>query len=144
MFNNTNRDQLRQMWAEAWQKFSLQQPLQPLQQQLVEVLRLHPEYHVLLTQTQAEYLPEQGHSNPFLHMGLHLALREQISTNRPTGIYACYQKLRQLLGDEHEAEHSMIECLAEALWQSQSRQTAPDEAAYLQCLQQRAQIFPPN
>ena len=140
MFGN-NRDQLRQMWADAWQKFMQQQPLQPLEQQLVEVIKLHPEYHALLTHTQADYLPELGQSNPFLHMGMHMALHEQISTNRPAGIRECYQKLKQQLGDEHEAAHSMMECLAEALWQSQRNLTAPDETAYLQCLKQRAQIL---
>jgi hypothetical protein len=29
--------------------------------------------------------PGEG-ENPFLHMGLHLALREQIATDRPAGI----------------------------------------------------------
>lgn len=140
MFGN-NRDQLRQMWADAWQKFMRQQPLQPLEQQLVAVIKLHPEYHALLTHTQADYLPELGQSNPFLHMGMHMAILEQVTTDRPAGINACYQKLKQLLGDEHEATHSMMECLAEALWQAQRNQTAPDDASYLQCLQQRAQIL---
>jgi len=139
MFGN-NRDQLRQMWTDAWNKFMQHQPLQPLEQQLVEVIKLHPEYHALLNHTRADYLPELGQSNPFLHMGMHLALREQINTNRPTGISECYQKLTRKL-DAHETEHSLMECLAEALWQAQRNQTAPDEAAYLQCLKQRAQIL---
>ena len=137
----TNRDQLRQLWANAWHKFMQHQALQPLEQQLVDVLRWHPEYHAVLNQTHAEYLPEQGQSNPFLHMGMHLALREQVSTNRPAGIRDCYQKLTRQLGDEHAAEHSMIECLAEALWQAQKQHTAPDEAAYLLCLNQLAKII---
>lgn len=132
MFTN-NRDQLRQMWADAWHKFIQQQPLQPLEQQLVAVMKLHPEYHALLSHTQADYLPELGQSNPFLHMGMHLALHEQISTNRPSGISECFQQLSQKM-DAHAAEHGMMECLAEALWQAQRNQTAPDEVAYLQCL----------
>ncbi|MBI3188817.1 MAG: DUF1841 family protein [Gammaproteobacteria bacterium] len=140
MFGN-NRDQLRQMWADAWHKFMHQQPLQPLEQQLVDVLQWHPEYHALLTHTQADYLPELGQSNPFLHMGMHLALREQVSTNRPAGIRECYHKLKQRLGDEHETEHQLMECLAEALWQAQRDNVAPDESRYLRCLQQRAQIL---
>jgi hypothetical protein len=137
----TNRDQLRQMWADAWHKFMHQQPLQPLEQQLVDVLRLHPEYHALLTHTQADYLPELGQSNPFLHMSMHLALREQVSTNRPAGIRECYHQLKLKLGDEHETEHRLMECLAEALWQAQRDNAIPDETRYLQCLRQRAQIL---
>ena len=136
-----NRDQLRQMWADAWHKFMQQQPLQPLEQQLVDVLQWHPEYHALLAHTQADYLPELGQSNPFLHMGMHLALREQVSTNRPAGIRECYHKLMQNLGDEHETEHQLMECLAEALWQAQRDNVAPDEIRYLRCLKQRAQIL---
>ena len=139
MFGN-NRDQLRQMWADAWHKFLHQQALQPLEQQLVAVIQLHPEYHAMLSHTQAEYLPEQGQSNPFLHMSMHLALREQISTDRPVGIAACYHKLKNKLADAHEAEHSLMECLAEALWQAQRQQSAPDETLYLLCLQKQAQI----
>lgn len=140
MFGN-NRDQLRQMWADAWNKFMQHQPMQPLEQQLVEVIKLHPEYHALLSHTQADYLPELGQTNPFLHMGMHLALREQISTNRPAGISECHQKLTQKLASAHDAEHSLMECLAEALWQAQRNHAAPDESAYLQCLKQRAQIL---
>jgi len=34
----------------------------------------------------------------------------------------------------HAAEHAMIECLGEALWQAQRSGRAPDEAAYLAAL----------
>lgn len=140
MFGN-NRDQLRKMWADAWHKFMQQQPLQPLEQQLVEIIRLHPEYHALLAHTDADYLPELGQSNPFLHMGLHLALREQIATNRPAGINQCFNTLLQKLADPHETEHKLIECLAEALWQAQRNNQLPDEQAYLLCLKTRAGLI---
>lgn len=137
MFTN-DRQQLRKAWANAWNKAQQGQPLQPLEQQIVTVIKDHPEYQPQLGQLEADYIPDDGQPNPFLHMGLHLALREQLSTDRPAGILACYQQLCQQTGSAHDAEHDMIECLAEALWQAQSRQTAPDEAAYLACLRQRA------
>ncbi|WP_204318325.1 DUF1841 family protein [Serratia marcescens] len=36
---------------------------------------------------------ELGETNPFLHMGLHLAVREQVATDRPQGIRTVYTKL---------------------------------------------------
>ena len=93
----------------------------------------HPEYHetVETNDPDAEFLPEGGQSNPFLHMGLHLSIREQVATDRPGGIRAVFEQLASRLGDELEAEHRMMECLAEALWISQRDQIPPDEQAYL-------------
>jgi predicted RNA polymerase sigma factor len=81
-----------------------------------------------------DYTPEDGQTNPFLHMGLHLAIREQVSTNRPAGIAAVYRSLAAKLGDVHEAEHVMIEALGQALWQAQRSGLPPDETAYLESL----------
>ena len=68
-------------------------------------------------------------------MGMHIAIREQLSTQRPPGINAAYEALLKRLGDPHEAEHRMMECLGEAMWLAQRNNTAPDESAYLECLQ---------
>ena len=134
MFGN-DRNQLRQMYKTAWDKFQQQQPLSPLETQIAAVLKEHPEYHRDINQLEKDYLPENGDSNPFLHMGLHLGLREQLSTDRPAGIHQLYQQLLTKTGDAHDAEHRMIDCLAEAIWLSQSQQQPHDEARYLQCLQ---------
>jgi hypothetical protein len=134
MFGN-DRNQLRQMIKTAWEKFQQQQALSPLEAQIAAVVKEHPEYHHLIHQLEKDYLPEDGDTNPFLHMGLHLGLREQISTDRPAGIRQLHQQLLVKTGDAHIAEHRMIDCLAEAMWLSQSQQRPPDEAGYLRCLQ---------
>jgi hypothetical protein len=134
MFGN-DRNQLRQMYKTAWDKFQQQQALSPLEAQIAAVVKEHPEYHGLISQLEKDYLPENGDTNPFLHMGLHLGLREQLSTDRPAGIRQIHQQLLAQTADAHAAEHRMIDCLAEAMWLSQSQQQPPDEAAYLQCLQ---------
>ena len=67
-------------------------------------------------------------------MGLHLAIREQVGTRRPAGIEAVHARLSRTLGDAHEAEHRMIEVLAETLWEAQRAGSAPDEAGYLERL----------
>lgn len=134
MFPN-DRDTLRRFYIEAWQKFQNQQALNALEQQIVAVISEHPEYHSMLTpaSVQENFTPEDGSTNPFLHMGLHLGLREQIATNRPMGIQAVYQQLCQT-HETHHVEHKMLDCLAESIWQAQRDQQPPDENAYLECL----------
>lgn len=141
-----DRTQLRAYYQRSWQLAQQGQPLDALQQQLVQVLREHPEYHVQVLSEDAlssDWLPEMGTTNPFLHMGMHLALREQVATNRPDGITTLYHQLCQQQGDSHEAEHLMMDCLGEALWQSQRYGQMPDERAYLNCLRSRCLDLPP-
>ena len=140
VFAGQNREQLRRMYLEAWRKFSQRQPLEPLEAQVAAVIAEHPEYvHWLESGEQAlaaEFAPEGGRQNPFLHMGLHLAIREQVATNRPAGIAAVHQALAKRLGDAHEAEHAMLEPLAETLWEAQRAGRPPDERAYLEKLRE--------
>jgi len=76
-----------------------------------------------------------GESNPFLHMGMHMAIREQLSTDRPPGIRKATKKLLKQIGDGHETEHQMMECLGETLWRGQRDGKAPDEQSYLRCVE---------
>jgi len=136
----TDRNQLRQMYKAAWEKFQQQKILSPLEIQITDVIKEHPEYHDFVTQLDKDFLPDSGQTNPFLHMGLHLGLREQLATNRPPGIIDIYKKLVKIKGSTHDAEHSMIECLAEAMWSSQVNNTPPDEAQYLMSLRKLLEI----
>jgi len=135
VFAGQSREQLRRMYLDAWRKFSARQPLEPLEAQLAAVIAEHPEYLEWIEAGEAaiaaEFTPESGRQNPFLHMGLHLAIREQVATNRPAGIAAIHSTLSSKLGDAHKAEHVMLEALAETLWESQRNNRAPDEQAYL-------------
>lgn len=138
MIFGQDRRELRKMYADAWQKHCEGLPTSPLEAQIAAVIRWHPEYHDDVTSgdLDRDFTPDGGKTNPFLHMGLHLGLREQISTDRPAGIRQLHQQLVEQTGNAHAAEHRMIDCLAEAMWLSQSQQQPPDEASYLQCLQQ--------
>lgn len=133
-----NREELRRVYCTAWDKHQKGLPLEALEQQLVAVIGLHPEYHALLADRDAalarDFTPEAGQTNPFLHMGMHLAIREQLATDRPAGITAAYAELMAHVQDTHEAEHRMMECLGEALWQAQRSGQTPDETRYLACL----------
>jgi hypothetical protein len=137
-FHDQDRSGLRRHYLEAWRKRREGRPLEPLEHQLATVIEQHPEYQALLEDATAalerDYAPESGQANPFLHLGLHLAIREQVATDRPAGIAAIHRELCRRLGDVHEAEHRMIERLGEALWLSQRTGRPPDEAAYLESL----------
>lgn len=128
-----NRDKMRQYFLTVWQKHQLKQALEPLEEIILDVILAHPEYHSQLQETfiNKDYLPEMGETNPFLHLGLHIALYEQLSTNRPQGICSLYTELRPLYPDPHQLEHQIIDCLAESLWLAQRNNSAPDEQAYL-------------
>ena len=137
IFAGQSRDQLRETYRAAWRRFKQQHTLSPLDKQVVSVISEHPEYHVIVESAAADlanYSPRSGQLNPWLHMGLHLAIREQVSTNRPHGIADVHAKLAKQLGDAHEAEHRMLEVLAEQLWEAQRAGKAPDENAYLERL----------
>ena len=138
MLFSGNREQLRKLYCDVWAKHRAGTPLEPLEIQIRDVILLHPEYQGLLETPdralERDYLPEFGETNPFLHMGLHLALYEQVATDRPTGVRDLARRLRQCGLEPHALEHGMMECLAESLWRSQRDGIPPDEAAYLDCL----------
>ena len=126
------------MYLDTWKKYTSRVPLEPLEAQVAAVIAEHPEYVPWLESgdeaVAVEFTPEGGQQNPFLHMGLHLAIREQVATNRPTGITAIHETLSKRMGDAHAAEHAMLEPLAETLWEAQRSGRVPNEMAYLEKL----------
>jgi Domain of unknown function (DUF1841) len=137
LFADHGREQLRAAYREAWRKWQGRLPLQPYEMQLAEVIEQHPEYHTLLQDPESlsqDYPIDSAGPNPFLHLALHVALREQVGTDRPGGIAALHRQLSARLGSAHEAEHRMQEVLAQILWEAQRGARAPDEQDYLQRL----------
>ena len=136
MIFSNDRNTLRLMYVHAWQKRLQNLPMDALEHMIADVIAMHPEYHTLLNDKERalayEENSEQGSSNPFLHLGMHLGLREQISTDRPAGIRAAYEKLLQRTGDVMESEHRMIACLLRTLQDAAGRE--PDEQSYLECI----------
>lgn len=141
-FHDQSRDQLRRVYVEAWRKRRAGLPMEPLEMQVADVIELHPEYQASLERPDEaldrDYTPEGGQSNPFLHMGLHLAVREQASTDRPKGFRAAFQALAARLGSAHDAEHQIIEILARIMWEAQRSGLPPDENEYLRAIQRLA------
>lgn len=137
MFGN-DRNELRQMFYTAWSNYNAKAVLQPLEQMIVNVIQLHPEYHSLLedqSTIEQDFTPEMGGTNPFLHMSMHISIQEQLSTGRPANILESYKALLTKHQDAHHVEHMMMECLGQMIWQAQRDQTQPNEAHYIECVE---------
>ena len=138
MFVET-RDESRRFFFHVWQKMSEKRQLEPLETLVAQVIKEHAEYHAILSvpdqALDRDYTPEEGGTNPFLHMGLHVAVQEQLQSDRPLGIIELYHRLRSSLSDDvHRTEHMIMECLAEALWQAGRSAAVSNERDYLDCV----------
>ena len=135
---NPSREQVRRFFVDAWAGYRVGRSLSGNEAVALEVILAHPEYHTLLENParhlDRDYLPEMGETNPFLHLAMHLSLAEQLSIDQPAGVRTRYEKLLAQHGDAMHAQHDMMDCLAEMIWQAQRTGTAYDPLAYLQCL----------
>jgi len=135
LYDSYSRDQLRQSYVDAWRKHQSGEVVSPLEAMIADVIGAHPEYQALLQHPDKALLLDPAAvregQNPFLHMGLHMAIREQISIDRPPGIRALYEQLEAARGGLHDAEHILMDALAETLWEAQQSGRQPDETHYL-------------
>lgn len=141
MFNPSKED-VRRFFCDAWAKRQGQSPLTPLETIAADWIAEHPEYHEDLADIEQallrDYPPEQGKSNPFLHLSMHVSIEEQLSIDQPPGIRAAFERLVKRLDSRHEAMHGVMECLGEALWRAQRDRTAIDGQAYVEAVLRRA------
>ena len=94
---NPSRDEVRRFFCEVWRKRQAGEVISPLESIALHWIDQHPEYHALLGDPQgaiaAEFSIENGHTNPFLHLSMHLAIAEQVSVDQPPGIAAAFARL---------------------------------------------------
>ena len=137
MIYTNNREAYRQSFCTAWQKHKKGLACEPLEMKLIEVILAHPEYHAYLEKSTShppqEFVPEE---NPFIHMSLHLALRDQLHLDRPLGIKQIANQLFAKYAESHYVEHLLIQCLAQILWEAQQKGVTPNEDLYLQYLKE--------
>ena len=133
-----DRNEARNYFFQVWAKYKDKLPLEPIEAIISDVILEHPEYHHYLddkeTSFNSDFKPEQNQTNPFLHMGMHIALKEQVSSDRPSGIGQIFNQLMTKSISIHDAEHKMMECLGQSLWEAQRNNVAPDENSYLESL----------
>jgi hypothetical protein len=136
-----SRDEVRRFFIDAWKKTRGTGIATPLETMAGTWAEEHPEYHALLEgddATTAEFTPEGGKTNPFLHLAMHLSISEQISIDQPPGIREAATRLSERLGSSHDAHHQIMECLGEMLWNSQRQGLPPDGEAYIDCVKKKA------
>ncbi len=105
-------------------------------------LQEHPEYHADVADSDAAiarvYEGDDGKTNPFLHLSMHLSISEQCSIDQPRGIRQAVELLAARRNSLHDAHHEAMECLGQMLWESQRDGRPPDGQAYVECVQRRA------
>ncbi len=140
MFNPSVND-VRNFFFDTFAKANQQQALSELEKMAYSVIMEHPEYQVVLRDREKylkyNWLPDAGETNPFLHLSMHMSIWEQLSIDQPMGIKALYLELCEQFGDEHEAQHQVLDCLAEMVWQAQYNNMQPDPTIYLSCLRRK-------
>ena len=135
MIYTNDRDKIRGYFFTAWNKYRNKEELNDLEQQLVEIILIHPEYHDILDN------PKQYHEknfesidNPFMRMGLHLAVREQVSLDAPKGMTSVYQTLLTREKDLVKAERMIVDCLWRIIAETQTGERLFDEGEYMRRL----------
>ena len=142
MFNPSQAD-VRRFFCAVHAKARAGQPMDALETLAGQWLQEHPEYErrASLTSTRrsrVSYDGQDGKTNPFLHLSMHLSISEQCSIDQPRGIRQAVELLAARRQSLHDAHHETMECLGEMLWESQRSGRPPDGAAYIDCVQRRA------
>ena len=141
MFAPSQND-VRRFFCDAFRKQREGAPLTPLEAVAADWIALHPEYHADLADVDAAlgavFDVEAGRTNPFLHLSMHLSISEQVSIDQPRGIKQAFELLAARRGSAHAAQHEVMECLGEMMWQSQRSGLPPDGERYIECVRRRA------
>ncbi len=141
MFAPSQAD-VRRFFCETYRKQREGAPLTPMESVASDWIALHPEYHVDLADVDValatQFDVDSGRTNPFLHLSMHLSISEQLGIDQPSGIKQAYELLRHRLGSAHDAQHEVMECLGEMIWQSQRSGMPPDGERYIDCVRRRA------
>jgi hypothetical protein len=63
-----------------------------------------------------------------------MSITEQVQIDQPHGIREASKQLMIKLDSEHEAQHKIMECLGQVLWNAQRDGAPPDMAAYVEAI----------
>ena len=139
---NPSQDDVRRFFCSVQAKARALAPMDALETLAGQWLAEHPEYEADLADAEAAvakvYDGQDGRSNPFLHLSMHLSISEQCSIDQPQGIRQAVELLTARRDSLHEAHHEAMECLGQMLWESQRAGRPPDGQAYIDCVQRRA------
>jgi hypothetical protein len=141
MFNPSQAD-VRRFFCTVYAKARSGQPMEAIETLASQWIDEHPEYYADFADVDAALQnmtkPDEGRTNPFLHLSMHLSISEQCSIDQPRGIRQAVELLSHRLNALHDAHHQAMECLGTMLWESQQAGKPPDGNAYIACVQKRA------
>ena len=141
MFAPSQHD-VRRFFCDTAAKLHAGRPLTALEAIAAQWIDEHPEYQADLADVDAalaaNYSVDDGRTNPFLHLAMHLSISEQLGIDQPRGIRQAFELLAARRGSAHAAQHEVMECLGEMMWTSQRSGLPPDGDAYIDCVRRRA------
>jgi hypothetical protein len=141
MFAPSQND-VRRFFCAAFKKRREGGVMTPLETLAADWIDQHPEYHDDFADVDAALAAvfdvDAGRTNPFLHLSMHLSISEQVSIDQPRGIKQAFELLAAKRGSAHEAQHEVMECLGQMMWESQRSGLPPDGEKYIDCVRRRA------
>ena len=141
MFSPSQID-VRRFFCSIYSRALANQPLEAIETIASLWIDEHPEYHTDLADVDAALdamqQAEDGKTNPFLHLSMHLSISEQCSIDQPRGIRQAVELLTHRRDSLHLAHHEAMDCLGKMIWESQRAGRPPDGDAYIACVQQHA------
>lgn len=142
MLIQPSQAEVRRFFCSVYAKGQSGQALEAIETIAIQWIDEHPEYHADFADADAAvarmYEVEDGKTNPFLHLSMHLSVSEQCSIDQPRGIRQAVELLTHKRNSLHAAHHETMECLGTMLWESQRAGRPPDGHAYIDCVQRHA------
>ena len=143
MFNPSQAD-VRRFFCSVYAKALAGQALEAIEIIASQWMNEHPEYAADLADVDAALAAmdtvQEGRTNPFLHLSMHLSISEQCSIDQPRGIRQAVELLTHKRNSLHHAHHEAMDCLGQMLWDSQRAGRPPDGDAYIACVQRHATL----
>ncbi|MEO7108466.1 MAG: DUF1841 family protein [Rhodoferax sp.] len=141
MFSPSQAD-VRRFFCSVYAKALAGTTLEAIETIASQWMNEHPEYTKDFADEDAALASmadvQDGRTNPFLHLSMHLSISEQCSIDQPRGIRQAVELLTHKRNSLHQAHHETMECLGKMLWDSQQAGRPPEGDAYIACVQRQA------
>ncbi|MFZ2309068.1 MAG: DUF1841 family protein [Rhodoferax sp.] len=141
MFSPSQAD-VRRFFCSVYAKARAGSALEAIETIASQWMDEHPEYAQDFSDVDAALASmgevQEGRTNPFLHLSMHLSISEQCSIDQPRGIRQAVELLTHKRNSLHQAHHEAMECLGQMLWESQQAGRPPQGDAYIACVQRHA------